>query len=289
MPDSDTSTSHHPAGTGRHRVRALLLLLLLGLVALAALLLSYLQPRDTGTRVGVGDVLTLAKDRRVATATLRDEDALVVGRVNPGKGILPGGGTFSAELPSNGGLTASLTALLAATGAQVRVDHQSGKARADLLVHGWIPVLVLADLIAVALLTTRHGDRFAEQLARPRQRSGRSSSGAFPEPTPDVVITTAPTTASTGTVIAQDVLPASPPPRRTTAARKAPAKASAVKKAPAKTAKAAPAKAAKAVTKAPAKTVKKAPAKVAKATKATKATKAVKPTKATKAGRHLKP
>jgi hypothetical protein len=153
MPDILPSPSH-PHRTGR--LRAMLLLGLLVLVLLTGALLSYLSPHGTGQRIGVGDTLTLAKDRRVLDATFRDEDALVVGDAKPGRGLLPQGGRFSAELPSNGELTASLTALLAATGAQVRVDHQDGKGRAHLLLTTLIPVLALADLVWLAMLSPRH-------------------------------------------------------------------------------------------------------------------------------------
>jgi hypothetical protein len=144
----------HPHRTAR--LRAFLLLALLALVLLTGALLSYLSPSGTGTRIGVGDTLTLAKDRRVLSATMRDEDALVVGEARPGRGLLPQGGRFSAELPSNSQLTPALTALLAATGAQVRVDHQDGKDNARLLLTTLIPVLALTDLVWLVMLSPRN-------------------------------------------------------------------------------------------------------------------------------------
>jgi hypothetical protein len=165
------------------RLRAWLLLGLLAIVLVAAALVVYLRPHGTGTRIGVGDVLTLVKDKRVTTATLLDEDSLVTGELKPGPGVLPRGGTFSAELPKNGSLTASLTALLAATGAHVDVDNQSGKDHARLLLVTLIPVLALTDLVALVLLTSPYGERLAH-LPHPHSPRGRHDLTPVPEPLP---------------------------------------------------------------------------------------------------------
>jgi hypothetical protein len=153
--------SPRAAARRNDRLRALLLLALLLLILVAGALLTYLRPHSTGQRIGVGDVLTLAKDKRVVTATIRDEDSLVVGQVSPGRGLITKGGRFSAELPANGTLTASLTALLAATGAHVDVDHQSGKDHARMVLTSLLPVLALTDLVALVLLTSPYAERFA--------------------------------------------------------------------------------------------------------------------------------
>lgn len=173
MPDS---VSPRALAHRHDRLRALLLLGLIVIVLVALALLAYQRPHATGQRVGVGDVLTMAKDKRVVTAVLRDEDALVVGEVRAGRGMVPQGGTFSAELPANGELTASLTALLAATGASVRVDHQGGKDNARVVLTSLLPVLALTDLVALVLLSSPYSERMAPN----QPRRGRHSLPAAP-------------------------------------------------------------------------------------------------------------
>jgi hypothetical protein len=213
------------------RLRAVLLLALLVLVLFAAALLVYLRPHSTGQRIGVGDVLTLAKDKRVLTATIRDEDALVVGELRSGRGVVPNGGRFSAELPANGELTASLTALLAATGAHVDVDHQSGKDHARLLLTTLLPVLALTDLVALVLLTSPYADALP-----PHSRRGRHD---LPAPVQPEGALDLPAEVSAADLPAApaDVRPGDARPVKRTAVRKAPAR----KRTPAKTMPSAPA------------------------------------------------
>jgi cell division protease FtsH len=145
---------------GAHRLTAALLAGLVLLLAVVVVLLRYLAPDPVGSRVGIADVLALAKEGRVVSVVLLDEDSLLVGQAEPGTGVLAQGGRFSATLPSDGSLTVSLTAALSATGAQVRVDDQDGKKRTRLLLTTLVPVLVLADLFAL-LLTAGRGSQSA--------------------------------------------------------------------------------------------------------------------------------
>jgi len=153
------------------RLLAALLAALLLLLVLVLGLLRYLAPDTTGTKLGVADVLSLAKQGRITDGTLLDEDSMLVGRAEPAAkgGPFTEGGDFSASLPSDGSLTVSLTAALSATGAQVRVDDQDGKERARLLLTAFIPVLLLADLVALGLLLARHQDRSASEPLRAAQ------------------------------------------------------------------------------------------------------------------------
>jgi hypothetical protein len=168
--------SPHALAHGNNRLRALLLLALLALVLLAVALLVYLRPHATGTRLGVGDVVTLVKEKRVTSATIRDEDALVVGEVKPGRGLMPEGGRFNAELPKKGQLNGALAALLTATSTHVDVDHQGGKDHARVALTTLLPALVLTDLLALVLLTSPYGHR----LHAPHVPRGRHDLPAAP-------------------------------------------------------------------------------------------------------------
>ena len=219
-----------------NRLRALLLLGLLGLVVVAVALLAYLRPHSTGTRIGVGDALTLVKDRRVVSATLRDQDSLIVGQVKEGRGVLPAGGKFSAELPANGGLTAALTSLLSATGAHVDVDQQSGKKNARVLLVTLLPVLALTDLLALVLLTSPYGERLAH-LPHDHRPRGRHDLTPVPEPVPPAPapIEVAPPPVAAPRKAAPRKAPAKAAAKAVTkAVTKAPAKKAVAKKAPAK-------------------------------------------------------
>lgn len=156
--------------THHARVHKLVAALLAGLLLLLVLvlgLLRYLAPDPVGTRLGVAEVLSLAKQGRIVDATLLDEDSMLVGRAEPAKtGAFAQGGDFSASLPSDGSLTVSLTAALSATGAQVRVDDQDGKERARLLLSAFFPALVLADLIGLTILLARQPDRSVSEPIR---------------------------------------------------------------------------------------------------------------------------
>ena len=150
-----------------HKLVAALLAALLLLLALVLGLLRYLAPDHPGTRLGVAEVLSLAKQGRITDATLLDEDSMLVGRAEPAKtGAFAQGGHFSASLPSDGSLTVSLTAALSATGARVQVDDQDGKERARLLLSAFLPALVLADLIGLGLLLARAQDRSVSEPIR---------------------------------------------------------------------------------------------------------------------------
>lgn len=257
---SDPLTPHAPAESSAvrrtHRLRALLLLGLLAIVLVAAALVVFLQPHSTGQRIGVGEVLTLAKDKRVVAATFRDQDSLVVGKVKAGRGVVPAGGTFSAELPSNGKLTASFIALLAATGADVDVDHQPAKEAGRLLLITLLPVLALTDLVALVLLASPVGER----LAHPHVPRGKHDRAAPTEPV--IAVDLAPQELPAPAEVQADVVAVRKAPAKRAAARTAAPRRTPAKRAPA----AAPAEATGPVKKptarkAPAKTPAKAPAK----------------------------
>lgn len=133
---------------------AVALLAVLGFVLAAAVgALATLVPDREGARLGIGEVLDLAKQGRITHATIRDEDAVLVGQARPVRaGLLRQGGAFSTTLPSDGALTLTLTAALSGTGAQVTVDDQQDKARARLLLGSLLPAVLVADLVALALL-----------------------------------------------------------------------------------------------------------------------------------------
>jgi hypothetical protein len=125
-----------------------LALLVLELLLAALVSLVFLRPGAAGKELGIGDVLTLTKGKHVTAATIRDSDGIVVGEATPGSPVLPKGGRFHAELPSDGSLTPSLTALLAATGADVRVDAQETKRR----LRGVLVLAVTGIVLAEALV-----------------------------------------------------------------------------------------------------------------------------------------
>jgi cell division protease FtsH len=136
------------------RVNALPLLtrgLLVSLAVLVALLIAAvmaLSPDPVGREISIGELDGLAKQGRVETATLRDEDHLVQGVFTVGPGDSPGG-PFHASYPANEGASNKIIERLEARKVPVAVDAQRGKALIKLLTTALLPVLILANLFAL--------------------------------------------------------------------------------------------------------------------------------------------
>ncbi|HWH29980.1 MAG TPA: ATP-dependent metallopeptidase FtsH/Yme1/Tma family protein [Mycobacteriales bacterium] len=133
----------------RGPVAALLatLVLLLGLLA-AALVAT--TPRSPGQELSLDRLSALAAEQQVATAVLRDQEARV-------EGELAGGTAFWTAYPASDSATAQLLTTLTGSGADVRVDAQSGTATVRLLATVLLPLAVLANLFALLFVGLRGG------------------------------------------------------------------------------------------------------------------------------------
>jgi cell division protease FtsH len=131
-----------------------------GLVVLTAVLLAglaYLSPDTSGRSLTLDQVGALADQRRIVSAELRDEDAQVVGRYVVGTAEPAGDGVFTASYPKSDTATGALLNRLAASGARVSVDPQTGKVTTRLLLTVLLPLVVLANLFALLLTFSRGG------------------------------------------------------------------------------------------------------------------------------------
>jgi cell division protease FtsH len=118
-----------------------LLLASIALVITFFVLLSSIQPGQTGKQFPLSRVLTLAGQHQIADATLLDHDDRVVVDTFDGQ-------RFYANYPSSGAATSTLISSLTNDGARVTVDPQSGKPERQILVQFLIPIVLLVCLFA---------------------------------------------------------------------------------------------------------------------------------------------
>jgi cell division protease FtsH len=109
-----------------------------------ALLLGSIGPSSSGRQVPISSVEALAKEKRIATATLLDHDSRVELNTLP----TPPERLWAAY-PSSGAQTQALLSSLAKSGAIVTVDQQSGKPLRAIVVQFLIPILLLVCLFAL--------------------------------------------------------------------------------------------------------------------------------------------
>ena len=105
-------------------------------------LLGTLSPSATGQQVALGDVLNAAQQHQVATAEIKDEDALIQVTTHDGK-------RYYAAYPKNEGQTARLIDSMQKGGAVIAVDQQSGKATERVVVQFLLPILILVTLFTL--------------------------------------------------------------------------------------------------------------------------------------------
>jgi len=123
---------------------------LLVLVVLFAWSLSYLSPDRPGEQLSLNDFQRVAEDNGVRTLTLRDHDAVAVGR-------LARGTQFSVVYPQSDAVTADLMRIAREAGAQVSVDDQATKQGVRTATTFLLPLVILANLFALLFLAGRAG------------------------------------------------------------------------------------------------------------------------------------
>ncbi len=105
-------------------------------------LLDSIGPSSAGERTSLSRVTDLAREERVATATLLDHDSRVVVDTTTGQKLW-------AAYPSSDSQTAGLVKTLSGGGATVFVDQQAGKPARQILVQFLLPILLLVCLFAL--------------------------------------------------------------------------------------------------------------------------------------------
>jgi cell division protease FtsH len=148
----------------------LALFLLIASIVLAvafATLLGQIKPGSAGQQVALSTVQKAAKQKEIASATLLDHDSRVEIKtsgtrtvVKP-KGSKKNGGTEAvttpvgppqqlwAAYPASGAQTEQIANELGASGAEVRIDQQSGKPTKAIIVQFLIPILLLVCLFSL--------------------------------------------------------------------------------------------------------------------------------------------
>ncbi|HVE73802.1 MAG TPA: ATP-dependent zinc metalloprotease FtsH [Mycobacteriales bacterium] len=152
------------------------LLLLLG--TFAASMLYLFGDRPGGRQLSFDEITTLASQGRVASATVRNEDNVVVGRFTPlpedraaGKPVpvsaraaadspvrdITSSGAYWLAYPSNGQLLTALNTAFANSEARVEVDRQPAKQRAKTVTTFLLPLMILANLFALIFSLSKGG------------------------------------------------------------------------------------------------------------------------------------
>jgi len=122
------------------------------LIALFAASLAYLQADRPGRALTLDQLAALAERERIATAELRDHDAVVVGTLRD-----RGSPAFSVSYPASDAVTATLVERLTAGGARVGVDAQPAKQSVQAASTFLLPLLILANLFALLFVAGRGG------------------------------------------------------------------------------------------------------------------------------------
>jgi len=135
------------------RVQTLLLVLLVVLSAAMVWGLRYLTPVQDGQALSFDQLQTLIDQGRVMEVELRDEDAQLAGTFREGSETA----RFVVAYPQSDAATGQLLRDLAAGGARITVDPQAGKATVRIIVTVLLPLILLADLFALFLTSSRGG------------------------------------------------------------------------------------------------------------------------------------
>jgi cell division protease FtsH len=114
-----------------------------GLALAFALLLGSIGPSSSGRQVPISSVETLAREKRIASATLLDHDSRVEIAALPAPSE-----KLWASYPSSGAQTQALLSSLTKSGAVVSVDQQAGKPLRAIVVQFLVPILLLVCLFA---------------------------------------------------------------------------------------------------------------------------------------------
>ncbi len=184
----------------------LALFLLIASIVLAvafATLLGQIKPGSKGTQVALSAVQKAAKQKEIASATLLDHDSRVevtttgTRTVIKPKGSKKNGGTEAvttpvgppqqlwAAYPASGAQTEQIANELGASGAEVRIDQQSGKPTKAIVVQFLIPILLLVCLFSLFMRFGGEGAAggiagFSEFTGKGRKKGkGRSEAITF--------------------------------------------------------------------------------------------------------------
>lgn len=142
------------AGKRSRRVRPMLLVLsLVGLIFVFSSALNGLKPSPSGERLTLDGLDRLAKVKSIATATFRDEDALIEGTYRAGKETK----AFWLPYPKSDLATGALIKVASEAGARVSVDQQTGKAQLRMVTTFVLPLAMLANLFALLFTSGRGG------------------------------------------------------------------------------------------------------------------------------------
>ena len=162
-------------------LRGLLVTLIALAVAMAGLVRYAYQARPEGQRVGIDAVYRLAEAGRVIRATLRDQDAQIVGqacpvpleeKAPPPAGSLRSGSTWSCpqrlqsfwvSYPGSDVSTQALIERLSGR-ASVSIDRQTAKSVAKLLSSFVLPLLILVNLFGLILVSRSEGDAMSDVI-----------------------------------------------------------------------------------------------------------------------------
>jgi cell division protease FtsH len=148
------------------------LLALLGvLLGLYFYLLGQIAPAARGAEVPLSRLEQTVTAGGIQAATLYDEDSLLVARLYSGH-------LEYAAYPKSDTQTSSLIDSLRASGAEVTVDQQTGKAQERFVVQYLLPLVILAAMFGLVFLLTAGGGGAGEFAAFSRIGRGRARIGA---------------------------------------------------------------------------------------------------------------
>ena len=112
------------------------------------LMLGSLSPSSPGREVPLDQVLTAAKQRQVAEATLKDEDARIELTTRNGEQVW-------AAYPKSEGQTARLIDAMTKAGSTLIIDQQAGKPARRTIVQFLLPILILVTMFSLFTVLSR--------------------------------------------------------------------------------------------------------------------------------------
>ena len=140
--------------------------------------LAILSPGENGREIRLSEATSLITQKRVAEATVRDQDARLELTVRaPGNG--PAGAQVWASYPHSDAYTSQLLGQLRRGDVPTAIDSQSGKPTLRAVVQFLIPILLLAVLFALFTVLARDkGGAFAA-FSKWSGRSQKAGTGSF--------------------------------------------------------------------------------------------------------------
>ncbi len=176
-------------GARRKGALGLMALLLLEVVAFSWALGTAFQAPSPGKALSLDELVGLAREGRVTSATLLDTDDRLIGEMLAAKdGSVPFpdpllSGSFHVDYPASAPLTGDLYRALQASHSRITVDKQVHKQQLRLVTTFLLPLLILATVFALLLAPGgRKGSAIGgivdfSTLSKGRSRKGSSSTG----------------------------------------------------------------------------------------------------------------